>query len=177
MVLTAAVCNSGEWDTEALVGAYMTGKAKKGAESFPIKKSFRHPDYDKANFEWDFRIVKLKKAVNLKDHPTCKMNSKANYPKTGANVVTVGIGKLGENGNYASILQKLSMKMLSFKDCRNEFAPNKEWIVRDSMICAKSSGKKNTGACNRDSGGPLFDSKQTIIGTISWGIGCAQGFP
>jgi secreted trypsin-like serine protease len=48
----------------------------------------------------------------------------------------------------------------------------------DSMICAHDV---NTDACQGDSGGPLFIEKSpnhyVIVGTVSFGDGCAGPFP
>ena len=42
------------------------------------------------------------------------------------------------------------------------------------MICA---GEKGKGPCHGDSGGPLVDNHGYLVGIVSWGYGCAQGYP
>ena len=46
--------------------------------------------------------------------------------------------------------------------------------IADSMICA---GEKGKGPCHGDSGGPLVDGPGYLVGIVSWGYGCAQGYP
>ena len=46
--------------------------------------------------------------------------------------------------------------------------------IADSMICAGTEGK---GPCDGDSGGPLVDDQGYLVGIVSWGSGCAKGYP
>ena len=47
-------------------------------------------------------------------------------------------------------------------------------VIADSMICAGTEGKR---PCDGDSGGPLVDDQGYLVGIVSWGSGCARGYP
>lgn len=49
-----------------------------------------------------------------------------------------------------------------------------EISLDSSIIC--TANEPGTGACVGDSGGPLA-SNDTLIGIMSWSIGCARNFP
>ena len=84
-----------------------------------------------------------------------------------------------ENGKGATILQKLSLPVVGHGICQELFKLHK-MVITDTMLCAGYvQGTKD--ACQGDSGGPLIrkvhkdsSSKASIIGVVSWGIGCAR---
>jgi trypsin len=52
-----------------------------------------------------------------------------------------------------------------------------EYTITDTMICAAEE-EGGQDSCQGDSGGPIVDEAGTLIGIVSWGIGCAeQGRP
>ena len=65
------------------------------------------------------------------------------------------------------------MQSLLFSGSR-EIYESSGYTIADTMICAGTTGK---GPCHGDSGGPLVDEKGLLIGIVSWGNGCARGYP
>jgi trypsin len=67
---------------------------------------------------------------------------------------------------------KVTVGVISRSDCSDAYAPE-GYPVSTNMVCAGVSGG-GQDACGGDSGGPLVDSSDTLVGLVSWGIGCAQ---
>lgn len=85
-----------------------------------------------------------------------------------------------ENSDYASVLlRKVDVPIVARSKCVTDYlrdSPPK--TITTNMICAGlDAGGKDS--CYGDSGGPIVDATTgTVIGTVSWGTGCAlAGFP
>merc|ERR1712071_556690 len=90
-----------------------------------------------------------------------------------------GWGTLSEGAfGLPNVLHKVSIPVVSDEDCDSAYAAAGYGSI-DSMICAGlPEGGKDS--CQGDSGGPFFlnDAEPTLIGVVSWGIGCARaGYP
>lgn len=88
------------------------------------------------------------------------------------------------NPKRPKTLQYKETTTISLTECAEDFAPLKEsdadeWKqvvddLVDGMICTKNS--VGSGSCIGDSGGPLV-SNNTLIGVVSWSVGCGDGYP
>lgn len=70
-------------------------------------------------------------------------------------------------------LQKVSIPIVARDTCQTAYQ-KKNLTVTDNMFCAglKEGGKDS---CQGDSGGPIIDAATgVLIGTVSWGEGCAE---
>ncbi|KAL3253686.1 hypothetical protein MRX96_054470 [Rhipicephalus microplus] len=87
-------------------------------------------------------------------------------------------GRLYEDGPLPNIMQKVSVPIITNKECESMY--RKAGFIEDIpniFICA-GLAKGGKDSCEGDSGGPLVlkDPKTgqwSLIGIISWGIGCA----
>lgn len=87
----------------------------------------------------------------------------------------------GDNGRPSVVLIKVDLDLVPLDVCRA--APGYAGQVGPTNVCASRDGKDT---CTGDSGGPLVledyrrgdppndDRRQTLIGIVSWGDGCAQ---
>jgi secreted trypsin-like serine protease len=171
-------------------------------ESITVLKELRHPKYNTTTYENDILILKLQRSnatrsagsasifsttksnsQTQKVPPVYSVNPNSSIPKQNATVVTIGFGTTSEDGYLANTLQQVSVRVINNNLCRQMYnyrtSSNNRIIVANSMICAASPGKD---ACQGDSGGPLLiqttDNQRkkqwTMIGIVSWGIGCAR---
>jgi len=129
----------------------------------------------------DFALLKLERPVNFMKEthvsPICLTNDVTETYEDETSKAT-GWGKLAEEGNYATILQKVDLKIMSNDQCIEKMPG---LIISEFMICASMPGT-NKDACQGDSGGPLISSKggngfspggnYELVGVNSWGYGC-----
>ncbi|CAD7093306.1 unnamed protein product [Hermetia illucens] len=137
-----------------------------------------HPQYNYNSYEYDLAVVKLEKPLEFADHvsPIC-------LPATddlliGQNATVTGWGRLSEGGTLPSVLQEVSVPIVSNDVCKMMFKrAGRHEFIPDIFLCA---GYETGGqdSCQGDSGGPLQvkaeDGKYFLAGIISWGIGCGE---
>jgi trypsin len=85
-----------------------------------------------------------------------------------------GWGQTSHPGTAPNNLQFLNVVTLTLADCRSRHTAGNAASVFDNTICTFT--QHGQGMCMGDSGGPLM-SGGVLIGAVSWGIACAQGFP
>ena len=99
-----------------------------------------------------------------------------------------GWGTTEESGSTAQILQEVGVNIMSGDYCTNYTYLNNYDMHQPEYLCAglpDTNGDNITEAgkdsCQGDSGGPLIcnvDGFATLVGVVSWGIGCArEGYP
>merc|ERR1712083_761866 len=83
----------------------------------------------------------------------------------GTNCIVSGWGTTSEGGSLASVLQKVTVPVVSDKHCRDSYGASS---ITDSMICAGlDQGGKDS--CQGDSGGPFMCGNQ-LSGVVSWAM-------
>ncbi|CAB4055359.1 Serine proteinase stubble,Serine protease lint [Lepeophtheirus salmonis] len=155
-------------------------------EDYAIERKEEHPEYKSATFQNDIALLRLTQDVVYKEHiiPVCLPSIQDDFE--GNKAVVIGWGRTAHGQiTTPSVLQEVTVKVLSPKTCQEWFKSNKrkEIIYKNEFICAgyESGGKDS---CQGDSGGPLksyneassmmLDDKSTLIGLVSWGISCAK---
>ena len=93
----------------------------------------------------------------------------------GVRAVVSGWGGTAITGGPApNNLQVLTTTTLTNPDCISRHTTNNQRFVLPHKICTFTQAGQ--GICQGDSGGPLVANNQ-LIGTVSWNIPCARGFP
>jgi len=161
----------GEWDFSS------TSEPHKNVER-KVTKKIVHPDYNFFTYENDLALLKLEKRVNFQDNiiPICLP---ANDDLLVGEMGTVaGWGRLSEGGSLPSILQYVSVPIVSNDKCQAMFLrAGRHEVIPDIFMCAGyDTGGRDS--CQGDSGGPLVvkgaSGRWFLGGIISWGIGCAE---
>lgn len=141
-----------------------------------IAKKVVHPKYNFFTYEYDLALVRLESSLVFALHisPIC-------LPATddlliGENATVTGWGRLSEGGTLPSVLQEVSVPIVSNDVCKSMFLrAGRHEFIPDIFLCA---GYENGGqdSCQGDSGGPLQvrgrNGRYFLAGIISWGIGC-----
>ena len=181
-ILTAAHCSEGDRQDlphGVYIGAYKPYTSDNNGMPFhfgTISETHVHPDFDGDGNKNDVAILVLDKCIDLADRTPMKVADRSvmNNIQAGKDAVVMGFGALSEDSEgVVEVLNSVTVPFIPPEDCRSYYG-NK---IKDGMICAgRSQGGKDS--CQGDSGGPLVinpdDPSPTIIGTVSWGVGCAQ---
>jgi secreted trypsin-like serine protease len=191
-VLTAAHCvvtkgtKTNEADLRVLGGTIDLSSAVNGEEQ-QVERIIIHPDYNEHTLENDIALLKLREPA--KDIPitlrvSIRLPSIADVSWIAKPYLAVraqGWGRT-ERGYQSPTLLEVMIPLVDRQTCRTVFEPNGERIP-DGAICGGFvSG--DFDSCQGDSGGPLiyrsqssapspgFAAEPTLVGVISWGIGC-----
>lgn len=88
----------------------------------------------------------------------------------------VGLFLSSSSSTRTRILQEAEIDIVSQEDCIENYEIYE--TITDDMLCAARQGRDS---CQGDSGGPLIskgrsdsDQDDTLVGVVSWGIGCAR---
>lgn len=143
-----------------------------------VSKKVVHPKYNFFTYEYDLALVKLEQPLEFAPHvsPICLPSTESLL--IGMNATVTGWGRLSEGGTLPSVLQEVSVPIVSNDRCKSMFLrAGRQEFIPDIFLCA---GYETGGqdSCQGDSGGPLQvksqDGRFFLAGIISWGIGCAE---
>jgi len=110
-------------------------------------------------------------------------------PAALSSAYVMGWGYTTATGNGSDVLREASVFNWKLSDCQNAYKnlgayhPRRPYVVTELNVCAGYSAPSiKRGPCKGDSGGPLMQkdnsSLWTVIGIVSWAIGCAEeNFP
>ncbi|VUC23479.1 unnamed protein product [Clonostachys rosea] len=170
-VLTAAHCSVDQSASSVKVRAGSL-KWASGGTQVGVSKITVHPDYDSSTVDNDVAVWKLASPIESGSNIAyATLPASGSDPEAGSTVTVAGWGLTSESGSTlpASLL-KVSVPVVSRSTCRSQYGTS---AITDNMFCAgvEEGGKDS---CSGDSGGPIVDESNTLVGLVSWGQGCAQ---
>ncbi|ROT79324.1 trypsin [Penaeus vannamei] len=137
-----------------------------------LSKIIQHEDYNGFTISNDISLLQLSQPLSFNEFVAPIALPEAGHAASGDCIVS-GWGTTSEGGSTPSVLQKVSVPIVSDAECRDAYGQND---IDDSMICAGvPEGGKDS--CQGDSGGPLACSdtgSAYLAGIVSWGYGCAR---
>ena len=148
-------------------------------KEFQVDLIVRAPDYNNpVNRSNDIALLRLTEEADLTVYtPVCLPAH--NQIFTGRQSIVTGWGATSDMDPSSDTLQELKgLQVLSDSECRSAMESVQGFSGSDissDMLCA--GGEQGRDACQGDSGGPLIVQEEesfTLIGVVSWGIGCAR---
>lgn len=155
-------------------------------QKFEVEKYITHKEFDDDTYNNDIALLKLQS-----DSLHCAQESDAVrtacLPEADLQLPDwtecelSGYGKHEASSPfYSERLKEAHVRLYPSSRCTSRHLFNK--TITNNMLCAgdtRSGGNQANlhDACQGDSGGPLVcmkDNRMTLVGIISWGIGCGQ---
>jgi secreted trypsin-like serine protease len=182
-VLTAAHCTSGESPLllSVVVGDWQRSAASTIRQTLDVVNVIVHEKYDSRNYDYDVSVIKVATDIVFSEDvaPVCAPDSANDYVYYKSQCS--GWGTLSSGGTCCpDILQYVTMNITTNTFCQNVYGAR--YNITVDMICATDNiGSTERDSCQGDSGGPLTikeaDGTFRVVGVVSWGIGCASGYP
>lgn len=182
-IITASHCMSGESPAilSVVIGDHTRNDQTNAVrQTLDVDSIFMHPDYNSRTLVNDVALVKVSTPITFGPdlQPVCgpEPTDQYEYKKS----VCSGWGTLSSGGPCCpQTLNYVSLNITTNTFCNDAYP--RDQITAD-MICASDNiGGTERDSCQGDSGGPLAvkgpNGAFTIVGIVSWGIGCASGFP
>jgi len=182
-IITAAHCVRGETPDilSVIIGDHTRNEVSNSVrQSLDVEAIISHPDYNRQTFENDIALIKVTASIAFSPdlQPICapEPTDLYQYLKT----VCSGWGTESSGGPCCpQTLNYVTLNITSNAYCDATYTRDP---ISADMICASDNfGGTERDSCQGDSGGPLAikgaNRAFSLIGVVSWGIGCASGYP
>jgi len=144
-----------------------------------VERIIMHPNYNARTLQNDIALVKLATPITFNSNlqPICAPdNISYEYWRT----ICSGWGTLSSGGACCpQTLQYVALNTTTNAFCNNAYP--RDQITADMICASDNTGGNQRDSCQGDSGGPLAvqnaDGSYAVTGIVSWGIGCASGYP
>ncbi|KAL7946232.1 trypsin-like cysteine/serine peptidase domain-containing protein [Trichoderma barbatum] len=169
-VLTGAHCSVDFPASQVKVRAGTITWASGGTQ-VGVSKIVVHPSYNARTTDFDVAVWKLSSPLAASSTiGYATLPASGSDPAAGSTVTTAGWGTTSSgSSSLPARLNKVSVPVVSRTTCQSEYGRS---AITNNMFCAAlAQGGKDS--CQGDSGGPIVDADGTLLGTVSWGQGCA----
>merc|ERR1711862_277227 len=167
-------------------------------EEYTVTRILKHPQMSNTRLSNDIAILYVERDINL-NHPyvntaclpSCDNMFDYQFTNgTGVRCYVAGWGKDEADGSFQFIPRKVDLSLIPDGQCEaklqvalNARQPGTgvgdRFQLHPSEVCA--GGEVGKDACTGDGGSPLVCQAQsgrwTVVGLVSWGIGCASDTP
>jgi secreted trypsin-like serine protease len=182
-VVSSASCMGGETPAtvSVVVGEHEMGEISIVRQVHEVNSIFVHEDYRFRTHENDISVIKTSLGIvfSVQIQPICAPDPAVTYHYSLSQVSGWGTVDSGPGGETPLTLRYVTLNVTTQEFCQDAY--NRDTIYND-MICASDNvGGIERDACEGDTGGPLSVKGSgaifTLIGVVSWGNGCASGYP
>lgn len=181
-IVTAAHCMQGETPgvVSVVIGDHTRNAANSARLSLNVQSIHVHENYNSRTLVNDIALIEVTAdiAFSADVQPVCSPDRVDDYHYRKS--VCSGWGTINSGGVCCpQTLRYVSLNVTTNAFC--DAAYPRDTISAD-MICASDNiGGTDRDSCQGDSGGPLVVKEAggsfTLVGIVSWGIGCASGYP
>lgn len=182
-IMTAAHCMTGENPNivSVVIGDHTRNDNTNAVRrTLDVERIFIHEGYNSRTYVNDISLIKVVQTIMFTQdiQPICASDDALNYNHRKCQCS--GWGTLSSGGACCpQTLQYVSMNITTNAYCNNAYPT---YQITADMICATdNTGSRERDSCQGDSGGPLMVKEANgifrIVGIVSWGIGCASGYP
>jgi trypsin len=181
-IVCAAHCMDGETPgvVSVVVGEHDRGASSDVRQTHDVDSIFVHEDYNSGTFENDISLIKTSVAIpfSVNVQPICAPDPANDYVSYKSQCS--GWGTVNSGGICCpDVLRYVTLNITTNTYCDDVYTLSR---ITDDMICASdNTGHNERDSCQGDSGGPLSVKEAggifRLIGIVSWGIGCASGYP
>jgi len=123
-----------------------------------------HPNFADVTTGNDMMILKLTEPTEI---APAEYNTESFIPADNEEVTVIGFGTTSSGGNVSNELLQVTVRAVSNEECSADYG----FEIPADMLCAWDFGK-DSSQC--DTGGPILNAADRIIGVVSWGNGCAN---
>jgi len=182
----------GEWDASGF-----NNPEQFNHQEYTVVRILKHPQFNAGRLDNDLAILYTDRDININSNPyvntaclpSCDNQFDFQFSNgTGVRCHVAGWGKDEVDGQFQFIQRKVSLPLVPSHSCNSALkrALNNQrrgvgdrFQLDSSEICA--GGEVGKDACTGDGGSPLVCQAQsgrwTVVGLVSWGIGCASDLP
>jgi hypothetical protein len=165
-------------------------------EEYTVTHFLTHPDFNPKRLSNDLAILYADKEINL-NHPgvntaclpSCSNQFQYQFVNgTGIRCWVAGRGKNEFDGSFQPVQHKVDLPIVGARQCNRALKvalnDHQEGVgdafnLDESEMCA--GGEEGKDACTGDGGSPLVceakSGRWTVVGLVTWGIGCASDMP
>ncbi|XP_065366484.1 chymotrypsin-2-like [Calliphora vicina] len=170
-ILTAGHCS--EWPKQYLKVVTGTVNWTKPDAEYLVEDMKVHCLHDKPMYHNDIALIRLNKPIVYNERTQPIKMAHSNTLKEGDKLTLSGWGSIKVWGRSPDMLHTVDLSYMEHDKCSKK-VKNSAWLGEGHICTDTSEGK---GACHNDSGGPLVDENNMLVGVVNWGEPCAVGRP
>lgn len=140
-----------------------TNSLSTGGTRYKANKTIIHPNYDDKILANDIGLIRTRDPIEFNDRVQPIALSAKEVPEKSMLVVT-GWGHLSKILRKPDKLQILFVNSISNEECQRM----SRGVIHKSNLCTLN--QFGEGICHADSGGPLVNMQDELVGIVSWGI-------